>query len=314
MKKIYYLVFIILFSVFIIGCQKSGIYNDYKKIAFAYFGPDPICDIVIQGYIDGLKEKGFIEGENLKVTKTHASGETANIPTMLLALENQNYDIIVPMSTPILTSAVHIIKRTNVVFVYTFDPIGAGVGKDFDNHLPNYTGVASFPDIKNTVELIFNLFPNATKIGTIYNPAEANSVKAVNEFKKYLKNGSLVELQVSNTNEVYHTAQALVARGIDVFWCVSDNTVYQAFEGIVKASQTYNIPLIINDIDFVNRGALAGLGINWYPSGFEAGLLAAKVLNGENPKYIPIKNVAENKIVVNHQIAEKMEYVFPENY
>lgn len=313
MKTIMFTVILVIISFFLFNCQKSGYEEGYKKIAFAYFGPDPITDIVINGYIDGLEKNGFIKGKNLKVTRIHASGEIANIPIMLLSLENQNFDIIVPMSTPVLTSAVNIIKRTNVVFVYTFDPIGAGVGTDFENHLPNFTGVASFPDIKNTVNLIFQLFPDVKRIGTLYNPSEANSVKAVNEFKKHLTQASLVELHVSGTSEVYQTAQALVSRNIDVFWCVSDNTVYQAFEGVVKASQIYNIPLIINDIDFVERGALAGLGINWYPSGFEAGLIASKVLNGSNPKYIPIKNVAENKIVVNKEVAERINFSFPKN-
>ncbi|HPG29190.1 MAG TPA: ABC transporter substrate-binding protein [bacterium] len=306
--------------IIICGCSKNNQSKENPfsakkyKIAFAHFGPDIVADNVIKGYIDGLKKSGFIENENLDIIIKHSSGEIANIPLMLQSLESQGLDLIVPMTTPVLTAACGIIKKTKVVFVYTYDPIGAGTGKNFNEHLPNFTGVGSFPPIEDTMKFILELFPSAKKIGVLYNPAEANSVKAIEAAKTYLsdKNIKFEEVSISGTNEIFQGAKSVISREIDVFWGAGDNTVFQAFDGVVKAASESKIPLIINDIEFVEAGALAGVGISWFKSGFEAGLIAARVLKGEPVSKIPIINIAERKIILNNKIAESLNFKFPD--
>ncbi|MBP7654792.1 ABC transporter substrate-binding protein [Candidatus Dependentiae bacterium] len=314
--------FLFFFIILGLGCgcseQNNFVGSDKTKkiykIGFANFGPDIVADNVIKGYIDGLKTENIIEGINLKIVYKHAAGEIVNIPMMLQSLESAGLDLIVPMSTPVLTAACGILKKTNVVFVYTYDPIAAGAGKTFTEHLPNFTGVGSFPPIEDTMKFILELFPNTKKIGVLYNPAETNSVKAVNTAKAFLsdKKIKVEEVTISGTNEIFQGAKSVISRGIDVFWGAGDNTVFQAFDGVVKAASESKIPLIINDVEFVESGALAGVGISWYNSGFEAGKIAAKVLLGQNPSAIPIINIAARKIVLNHNTAEKLKIKFPQ--
>jgi putative ABC transport system substrate-binding protein len=66
-----------------------------------------------------------------------------------------------------------------VVFTYCSDPIAAGAGKSFTNHLPHVTGIGSFPPVQDMVNVIRQTLPGAKTIGTIYNASEANSVKVI---------------------------------------------------------------------------------------------------------------------------------------
>lgn len=275
------------------------------KVGIAYFGPDPGVDVGMQGLLDGLRELGFVEGKNLQLMKAHAQGEMGNIPSMLQNYANQDLDLIVPMTTPLLTGAIGLVKKKPVVFTVVYDPIDAGAGPTREEHVPNITGVGSFPPIPDTVQLIRDLVPGVRRVGTVYNNSEANSRKVVtvarDEFRR--QGITLEEVAITNTSEVFQGAQVLTARNIQALRITGDNTVLQAFEGVVKVAGDSRLPLISNDPEFTDRGALARAGLGFYQSGHAAAALAARVLLGEDPRHNPIEEVAVKKLVLNKQVA-----------
>lgn len=299
------------------GCgRESGGEGDggrVYRIAFASFGPDEAADNAVKGTLDGLRAAGFEEGRNLKVLHRHAAGDVSQLYPMMQALDSQGLDLIVPMTTPGVAAACNAIKQTPMVFVYTYDPLGAGAGQSLENHLPLMTGVASFPPVEQTMEVILQLVPQARKIGTLYNAGEANSVKAVGVARRVLaaRGVALEEVTVAGTGDVLLGAQALLARHLDAVWVTGDNTVIQALEAVIGQTSAAKLPLILNDPEFVDRGALVGVGIGWQASGLAAGALAARVLGGESPAGIPIQEVAQRRIVLNLELAKKLGIVFP---
>ena len=88
----------------------------------------------------------------------------------------------------------------------------------------------------------------------------------------------------------------------------------QAFEGVVKVANDRRLPLIINDPEFTDRGALACAGLGFYQSGHAAAALAARVMLGEDPRHIPIEEVAVKKLVLNEQVARKLGVTFSAAY
>lgn len=275
------------------------------KIAFAYFGPEEACDNCIVGVLAGLKAAGIEEGKNLEVIRQHAGGEIANIAPMMQTLDNQGLDIIVPMSTPCVAGAATMVKNTKVVFCYTYDPLGAGVGTSLTSHLPNFTGIASFPPVADAIGILRGLAPAATRFGTLYNPAEPNSVKAVKVAREALAGTgvTLEEITVNNTNEVMQAAQALTARGVQGVFVTGDNTAIQAISAIIKAARDARIPLVLNDPEYVAQGATAAAGIGWHAVGMEGGTIMAKVMRGADPATMPIVELAGKRVVINEEAA-----------
>ena len=282
------------------------------KVGIAYFGPDPGVDAGMQGLLDGLRELGFVEGKNLQLKKAHAQGEMGNIPSILQNYANQDLDLIVPMTTPLLTGTIGLVKKKPAVFTVVYDPLAAGAGPTRENHVPNITGVGSFPPIPDTVQLIRDVVPGVRRVGTVYNNSEANSRKVIavarDEFRR--QGITLEEVAITNTSEVFQAAQVLTARDIQAFWITGDNTVLQAFEGVVKVADDHRLPLIINDPEFTDRGALACAGLGFYQSGHAAAALAARVLLGEDPRHIPIEEVAVKTLVLNDKVARKLGLTF----
>jgi putative ABC transport system substrate-binding protein len=161
--------------------------------------------------------------------------------------------------------------------------------------------------------MIQKLVPGVKSVGTVYNSSEANSVKVISVARDiFRKRGiALQEVTATNTSEVFQSAQVACYRNVQAIWVTGDNTALQSFDAIAKATTDAKLPLIINDPEFTSRGALACVGLGWYPAGKAGGVLAARLLKGEDPAGIPFQEVAEQKLVLNQQAATRLGITFP---
>jgi putative tryptophan/tyrosine transport system substrate-binding protein len=283
------------------------------KVGLVYFAPEPGADACMEGLFSGLKDLGFVEGKNLQVRKAHAQGEIVNIPSILQNFDNEDVELIIAMTTPVLTASVNAVKKKSVVFTYVYDPIAAGAGKTPQDHLPNVTGTGSFPPIADTIDVMQKLVPRLQFVGTLYNSSEANSAKVISVGRElFQKRGiRLEEVTATNTGEVFQAAQVLAGRKIQALWVTGDNTAIQAFEGIAKVAADSRLPLVINDPEFTERGALAAVGIGWKKTCYEAAKRVAQVLLGESPQALPFENIALKQVVLNYAVARKLGITFP---
>jgi ABC-type uncharacterized transport system substrate-binding protein len=306
-------------AIALAGCKhmptgaSGGTGGGNKKLGLIYFAPEEAGVNCMNGIWDGLKEQGFEKDKNLTVLTAHANAEISQIPMLIQNYVTQGVDVIMTMTTPVLTAACSAAKSSKVVFTYCYDPVAAGAGSSFTSHLPNVTGVGSFPPVDKTVDLIKRLIPGVKSVATVYNNAEANSVKVISVGREEFKKAGLKleEVTANNTSEVFQAAQVACYRNVQALWITGDNTALQSFDAIVKAAKAAHMPLIINDPEFTARGAVACVGLGWYPPGKAGGILAARVLKGENPANIPFQEVAEQKLVLNHDVAKELKLTFP---
>ena len=147
------------------------------KAAIVYYAQSVSNDECVNGLIDGLKASGLEEGKNLEIVRADAQGEMINIPAILQNYDSSDVDLIMTISTPCLAGACNNVKHKKVVFTCVSDPIAAGAGKSRTDHLPFLTGVGSFPPVSHMLDFMQKLVPGLRAVGTMYNPAEANSVK-----------------------------------------------------------------------------------------------------------------------------------------
>jgi len=285
------------------------------KIGLAYFAPEAAADGCIKGIFDGLAAQGFEEGKNLEVRRSHAQAEIANITTMLQNFDSSDVDLILPMSTPVISGACGLVKHKPVVFTYCSDPVAAGAGKTFTDHLPFLTGIGSFPPVEDMVNVIRRTLPGAKSVGTIYNASEANSVKVISVAREVFARAELKlqEVTVANPSEVLQAGQALAGRSVDAIYIQGDNTVIQGFDAVVKVARDARLPLFVDDPETAKRGALACVGLGYYRPGYDLGKPLARVLLGESPSGIPIENVSEKVIWLDLPQAAALGVKFPDD-
>src|SRR5260221_13062872 len=115
------------------------------------------------------------------------------------------------MSTPGVAGVCGLVKHKPVVFAYFNEPVAAGAGKSFTNHLPHVTGIGSFPPVQDMVDLIHQTIPSAKSIGTIYNASEANSIKVIQVARGLFAAAGmkLDEVAITASAEVLQAGQAV---------------------------------------------------------------------------------------------------------
>lgn len=285
-------------------------------LGLCYFGPEASHDDLLSGIWQRLSELGFERGKNLIVKEAHANGEIGNIAPILLNMDNQAMDLVLVTSTPCVTAALTSIKKHPVAFTYCYDPIAAGAGKSLDDHAAGITGIGSFPPVEKTIQFILETVPKVKKIGTIYNTSEANSRKVVSVMREIAKKlgFELVEMPVINSSEVFQAAQVIASKGIDALYISGDNTAIQAFDAIAGVCNKQSIPLVVNDLPLVSKGAFAAIGIGWKSVGYYSGDVIGKLLNGTSPTLIPIENYVNEEVAIDQAKAKKLGINVPQKY
>jgi ABC-type uncharacterized transport system substrate-binding protein len=286
------------------------------QAAIVYFAPDVGTDMCVQGLIDGLKASGFEEGKNLHVHITSAQGEMINIPAILQNYDNSDVDLIMTITTPCLAGACNRVKHKPVVFTCVTDPIAAGAGKTHTEHLPFVTGVGSFPPVGHVLDMMQKLVPSLRAVGTMYNPAEANSAKELTVAREVFRQRGvrLEEVAISGSNEVLQAVQILSGRDIQAVWVPGDNTAIEGYEGAVKGAKDAHLPLITDECSSLDRGGVACLGPSLSSAGVASGKLAGRVLRGENPKDLPLGEVAVEETAVSKAAAKELGLRIPAEY
>ncbi len=286
------------------------------KAAIVYFARDVGTDMCIQGLIDGLKASGFDEGKNLEVRRADAQGEMINIPAILQNYDSSDVDLIMTITTPCLAGACSKVKHKPVVFTCVTDPIAAGAGKSHTEHLPFVTGVGSFPPVGHSLDMMQKLIPGLRAVGTMFNPAEANSVKEMSVAREVFRSRGvrLEEVAISGSNEVLQAVQILAGRDIQAVWVPGDNTAIEGYEGAVKGAKDARLPLITDECSDLPRGGLACLGVSLKSAATAAGKLAGSVLQGAAPKDIPLQEVAVEEMAVSRGNAAQLGLTIPAEF
>lgn len=246
----------------------------------------PSLDAVRQGVKDALAEAGFEVGKNIEIIEGNAEGDMATLSVIAQQFIDEKVTLIVATSTPAMQAAYNLTKDLQgppVFFNAVSNPYAAGIATTPEDHPAWVIGNQLLDPVAQAMALILELRPETTSIGAIYNPAEANSVYLIDLAQKEADAaGITLELaSVGNTNEVQAAAEALVARGVQAFLAISDNTLNSAFEPVVQIANDNDILLVGTSASQPPRGAAASYGINPYEEGLDSGRLIAAYLNGE---------------------------------
>ncbi|MGF2614963.1 ABC transporter substrate-binding protein [Rossellomorea vietnamensis] len=298
-------------SLMLAGCgnDKDAASGDKKfTIGVTQIVEHPSLDAAYEGFKKALEENGYKEGENVEFDVQNAQNDQSNSQSIAKKLVGDKVDLIFANSTP---SALHVLNETKeipIVFTSVTDPVGAGLVEAFDKPGDNITGTTDTnPDaIPQTVSFMTDEV-GAKTIGVIYNSGEQNSevqVEQVNEIAKE-KGVEVVEASISTSAEVKQAAESLVGR-VDAIYIPKDNTVVSALESVISVANDKDIPLFVGELDSLKRGGIVASGFDYKDLGYQTGLMAVKILNGDSePSEIDVEYPEDAVLTLNKKAAEE---------
>ncbi len=313
--------FIILFSALLLITStelRHEINSDgagVLKFAVVAYSDTPISERNLQGIKAGLKENNYSEGRDYIMREYNAQGDIGTLNGIVDVLAGENFDLIFTISTPVLQAVLKKIKRTPIVFSSTGDPIGAGAGKNFNDHVMNATGICSISDFNGMIDLVRKISPGVKKIGTVFCPGEINSVL----YKNHLKNAAAAygilceEAAASCVAEVTDAANFLCSgRGVEIICQIADNLSASSFTVILKAANTAGIPVFGFIESDAKKGAVLSYSKDYYSGGVDAARLAVKIIKGGKIVSIPFEYISKTTLAINKKAAMAKGIKIPE--
>ncbi len=299
--------FVLLISAFI---STQGLASERKvfRIGVTKIVPHAALDADEKGFEAGLASAGFKEGVNVIYDRQNAQGDLGKAQAIAEKFVEQKPDLIHSIATPTTQAMVKAAKNIPIVFSSVTDPVSAGIvpkgSAPGQKTSTNITGVSDQWPVALQIQTYAKFVPKAKRWGTIYNPAESNSVQHISMMREATaKLGlKLVEVTIANSREVAQAATSLIGK-VDVIVITSDNSAVADLEAIVKVCNENRIPLFAGDVDSVSRGAVAAYGLDYYLVGYSAGKKAALVLKGAKPGDIPWGPVEKFSLVINEKAA-----------
>ncbi|WP_370257629.1 ABC transporter substrate-binding protein [Marinobacter nauticus] len=288
--------------------------DDPRVVAITQIVEHPALDAVHEGVKDELAERGYREGENLRLMHESAQGNSAIASQIARKFVGENPDVIVAIATPSAQTVAAAARNVPVVFSAVTDPVAAKLVQSWEAPGANITGVSDMLPIEKHLDMLQRAMPDAKRIGTVFNPGEANAAALIELLEERLqaRGLELVKGAATKTSEVLGAARSLVGKA-DAIYLTTDNTVISAAEAVVSVGERAKIPVFAADTATVERGAVAALGFNYYNHGRQTGAMVARVLEGAGTADMPVETMEELDLYVNPEAAERMGVTLPED-
>ena len=272
-------------------------------------------DAANKGFIDGLKERGYEEGKNLSIDRQNAQADQSNLQNISQRFVSAKMDLICAIATPAAQTVANATKDIPIVGTAITDYVGAKLVASNEAPKGNVTGTSDMNPVKEQIDLMMKLCPNAKTIGTIYCSSEVNSEVQVKAMKEYAESKGLkVEVAtISTVNDIQQAAQSLVGQ-VDVFYEPTDNIIASAMPTLVAITDPAKKPVICGEPNMVKAGGFATYGIDYYKLGVQTGYMAADILDGKSkPATMPIEMAKDLKITINKKSAVALGITIPED-
>ena len=301
------------------GCKSSGSKSGDAEytIGISQFAEHGSLDNCREGFIEGLKEEGIEEGENLKIEYKNAAADQGTAKQISDTFVSDKVDLICGIATPSAQAAFNSAMNSDIPVIYTAvtDPAEAKLVDDEGNPVGEITGTSDELPIKEQLEMIREILPDAKKVGILYTTSEANSVSALSTYKKLAGDYDLdiVEKGVTQTADISLAAEELLGE-VDCLTNLTDNTVVNSLATILDKANAQKIPVFGSEIEQVKLGCLAAEGLDYIKLGKQTGKMAAQVLKGEKKaSEIKYETISEPGLYVNTKAAENLGITIDES-
>ncbi len=279
-------------------------------VGIGQFAEHGSLDNCREGFKEGMKQEGYIEGENVTYTYDNASADTGTAGLIANNYVSQKVDLICAIATPMAQSAFTAASGAGIPVIYTAitDPIAAGLAKEDKTPTGEVTGTSDKLSVDKQLEMIRKILPDAKKIGILYSTSEVNSESAIAEYKELAGNYGfeIVESGISTVADIPMATDSLLAE-VDCLNNLTDNTVVSALPTILDKANAKKIPVFGSEIEQVKKGCLATVGLDYYQLGIQTGKMAAKVLKGESKaSEMQFEVIKDGDLYVNSKVAENL--------
>jgi putative tryptophan/tyrosine transport system substrate-binding protein len=279
-----------------------------------YASPDTFAHIA-EAVRRGLKEAGYVEGQNVTIEYRWADGHYDRLPALAAELVQRQVTVITAGGNVAAQAAKAATAVIPIVFTSGADPVWSGLVESLRRPGANLTGaslVAAELAVKR-LEVIRELLPHARAVAMIVNP---NYPGAASEMAEVEAAGPVIGLQIHKVTagdvSALEKAFATISQmRVDAVTVGTDGFFITRREQIAALAARYAVPGIYPFPDFPAAGGLASYGASLADAYRQAGVYAGRILKGAKPAELPITQPIKFELIINLKTAKALGLTIP---
>jgi putative tryptophan/tyrosine transport system substrate-binding protein len=263
----------------------------------------------------GLRETGYVEGQNLAIEFRAAEGHYDRLPTLAADLVGRKVDSIVAGNAPAALAAKSATSTIPIVFASEGDPVQLGLVASFNRPGGHITGVSVMLAelMPKRLELLSELVPQARVIALLVNPNNALSDAMVRDVERAARTiaREVQILNASNENEIDAAFVTLSQSHVGALLVGADGYFYNRREQLVTLAALHSVPAIYQWREFAASGGLITYGASLVGIFHQIGIYVGQILNGARPADLPVQQPTTFELVVNLNTAKALGLTVP---
>jgi len=276
----------------------------------------PPTPAMLNAFREGMRERGYIEGQNLSIDVRWPEGTFEQNPSVAAELVSANVEVIVAWSTPAVIAARRATSSMPIVMVSVGDPVGSGFVASLARPGGNITGLSAITQDLSAkiVALLVELVPGIKHVGVVsnaYNPNVAVQLRETEDaVRKMGLQSHVVEAQ---TPEEFDRAFArLSVESVNGVVLLAASSVIEHAQRIAELARATRLPTAFQRRENVEAGGLMSYGSNLKYQFRQAALYVDRILRGAKPADLPVEQPTKYELVINLKTAKVLGLTIPQ--
>jgi len=270
----------------------------------------------VAAFRQGLKETGYVEGENVAIEYRWAENDPDRLPALAADLVRRRVNAIVAISAPASVVAAKATTTIPIVFLVPEDPVRLGLVASLSRPGGNMTGVNIFAAelAAKRLELLRTLVPTATRVAALLNPAEPTIAAANLRDVKAAAGTMGLQLRVLNASTIADIDAAFATfanERPDVLFISSGPFFNNRRVQLAQLATRYAVPAIHAERSYPEVGGLMSYGTDVADAFHQVGVYTGRILKGARPADLPVVQLSKFELVINAETARMLGLTVP---
>ncbi len=321
-KKFLVLFLVLLMSLSLFACSAN---EDIEPTETTTLAPMPTVAVLsleldentqnaYDGFFSALSSNGYIEDDNYIIEHTECKAKK-ELSKAAVDIVDEEPVLIFAIGTDAALAAKKATSDIPVVFSCVDDPIGSKLVKSCERPEANVTGVCDYSPVFEQIELINVLYPDAKRIGCLYNGADEESIFSANlaSGEAQTRNVKFTLYPALTESEYSHELEKALKK-CDILYLTDDALVKAGLDETLKLAKKKKVPVFAESSELVEAGCLATCITDYEHIGYSAGELAVILLRSLKPvSQIPVEYATDCTIVVNSKTQKSLKLTLPDD-